>query len=390
MSYVNKKNQLFLLLSGSLYQINIDDSDYKVLAENIDSNQFAVSETNAHAAWRIVDGEQTGQIEYIDFDSLKTRNDTPDASQQLRVLGFMNEDLIYGNVLDGDSLTDENGHTVDGITSIKIEDFDGNIKKEYHQDGYYITDVTVGSSMMEFNLSEKNGNAYVVKSKDNIMNNKETSADLVSVEQTSTTRQGVIVKLVFTDKPEADEPLILTAKIKNGNENIVQVEVDKSQLGNVYYVYARGGLDSVWTDPAQAVLQADSRTGVVLNRAQQYVWERGNIKTQLTLNTEDVPEVIRSGSWDKGKLQEGLGDSGTVIDLTGCSLENVLYEISAQRAVIAKTGADTSVVIVGYDAYNTWLLDPATGKVSPYGMNDSTALFQQAGNVFISYLDNQK
>lgn len=146
----------------------------------------------------------------------------------------------------------------------------------------------------------------------------------------------------------------------------------------------------MWTDPAQAVLQADSRTGVVLNRAQQYVWERGNIKTQLTLNTEDVPEVIRSGSWDKGKLQEGLGDAGTVIDLTGCSLENVLYEISAQRAVIAKTGADTSVVIVGYDAYNTWLLDPATGKVSPYGMNDSTALFQQAGNVFISYLDNQK
>ena len=369
-------------------------SDFGTLSyvnkKNIDSNQFAVSETNAHAAWRIVDGEQTGQIEYIDFDSLKMRNDTPDASQQLRVLGFMNEDLIYGNVLDGDSLTDENGHTVDGITSIKIEDFDGNIKKEYHQDGYYITDVTVGSSMMEFNLSEKNGNAYTVKNKDNIMNNKKTSADLVSVEQTSTTRQGVIVKLVFTDKPEADEPLILTAKIKNGNENIVQVEVDKSQLGNVYYVYARGGLDSVWTDPAQAVLQADSRTGVVLNRAQQYVWERGNIKTQLTLNTEDVPEVIRSGSWDKGKLQEGLGDSGTVIDLTGCSLENVLYEISAQRAVIAKTGADTSVVIVGYDAYNTWLLDPATGKVSPYGMNDSTALFQQAGNVFISYLDNQK
>ena len=244
--------------------------------------------------------------------------------------------------------------------------------------------------MMEFNLSEKNGNVYTVKNKDNIMNNKKTSADLVSVEQISTTRQGVIVKLVFADKPEADEPLILTAKIKNGSENIVQVEVDKSQLGNVYYVYARGGLDSVWTDPAQAVLQADSRTGVVLNRAQQYVWERGNMKTQLTLNTEDVPEIIRSGSWDKDKLQEGLGDSGTVIDLTGCSLENVLYEISAQRAVIAKTGADTSVVIVGYDAYNTWLLDPATGEVSPYGMNDSTALFQQAGNVFISYLDNQK
>ena len=178
--------------------------------------------------------------------------------------------------------------------------------------------------------------------------------------------------------------------MKNTEEKTVALDVDKNQIGNVYYVYAKGGLNSTWTDPAEAVLCADSLTGVVLNRAQQYVWERGNMKTQLTLNTEDVPEIIRSGSWDKDVLQKGLGDAGTVIDLTGCSLENVLYEISAQRAVIAKTGADTSVVIVGYDAYNTWLLDPATGEVSPYGMNDSTALFQQAGNVFISYLDNQK
>ena len=45
-------------------------------------------------------------------------------------------------------------------------------------------------------------------------------------------------------------------------------------------------------------------------------------------------------------------------DLSGCSLDSVLYEISAQRPVIAKTGADTSVVIVGYDEYNTWLYDP--------------------------------
>ena len=40
------------------------------------------------------------------------------------MLGFMNEDVIYGIVLDGDSLTDENGHTTDGITLIRIEGFE--------------------------------------------------------------------------------------------------------------------------------------------------------------------------------------------------------------------------------------------------------------------------
>lgn len=390
LSYVNQDEQLFILMAGRLYKIDIAQSSYDILAENIEADQFAVSVTNAHAAWVVTEGSEAGMLKFIDFDTLETRTETPADGQSFVVLGFMNEDLVKGYVLDGDSLTDENGHTVDGITTLQIEGFDGTVKKEYHQDGYYITDVTVGRTLMEFNLSQKNGNTYTAKSKDNIMNNQPGSEELVTVKQTSTTRQGTIVKLVFENEPESEEPLILSAKIKNAGKNMVELDVDKSTLSEVYYVYARGGLDSAWTDPAQAVLRADSRTGVVLNRSQQYVWERGNMKTQLTLNTEDIPEIIRSGSWDKETLQAGLGDTGTVIDLTGCSLENVLYEISAQRAVIAKTGADSSVVIVGYDEYNTWLLDPATGEVSAYGMNDSTELFQNAGNIFISYIENQK
>ena len=156
----------------------------------------------------------------------------------------------------------------------------------------------------------------------------------------------------------------------------------------VYYVYAYGSLDRIYTDPAAAVKRADAQTGVVLNRAQQYVCERGNKKTKLQMNIEDVPESIRTANWKKKELQDSLGDMGTVIDLTGCTLDNVLYEVSAQRPVIAKTGENSSVVIVGYDEYNTYLYDPATGQISPYGMNDSTALFESAGNVFLTYIEN--
>ena len=45
-------------------------------------------------------------------------------------------------------------------------------------------------------------------------------------------------------------------------------------------------------------------------------------------------------------------------------------------------------MIVGYDEYNTWLLDPATGEVKPYGMQDSTKMFKKAGNNFITYLES--
>jgi hypothetical protein len=156
----------------------------------------------------------------------------------------------------------------------------------------------------------------------------------------------------------------------------------------VYYVYAKGSLEGIYLDPAEAILKADESTGVVLNRSQQYVWERGNKKTQRQLNVEDIPAVILTASWDKDILQEGLGEEGTIIDLSGCSLDSVLYEVSAQRPVIAKTGDNSSVVIVGYDAYNTYLYDPATGETTPYGLNDSTELFENAGNIFISYVEN--
>nr|WP_295302130.1 hypothetical protein [uncultured Blautia sp.] len=389
LSYVNQSGQLFIMIAGNLYQINIDENTYEVLADHIDSDDFGVSVTNAHAAWKSESGDYAGQIEFIDFDTMERRRIAPEASQKLDLLGFMNEDLVYGIVLDGDTLPNATGYMIDGITTFRIEGFDGTVKKEYHQDGLYVAGVTVGTTLMEFTLVQKSGDIYKGVKKDNIMNNSTAATDKTSVEQTSSSRQGVIVRLTFENSPSSEEPLILYAKVRNAGEKVVDIQVDKSSVEEVYYVYAGGGLDSVWTDPAKAVQRADKQTGVVLNRAQQYVWERGNMKTQIILNTTDIPEIIRTASLDVQNLQNGLGDSAKVIDLTGCSLENVLYEVSAQRAVIARTGADSSVVIVGYDQYNTYLLDSSTGEVKPYGMNDSTALFKNAGNMFITYLEQK-
>lgn len=387
LSYVNKNKQLFLLMSQKLYQINITEGTYKVLAEGISNKDFSVSKTNAHAAWRISEGENAGQLRFIDFDSLESRTIIPGESQELRVLGFMNEDLIYGVLKSEDILTDSNGHVTEGLTSLRIEDFDGNLKKEYQKEGQYIINVTISGTLMQFDLAARGADGYTVRDSDNIMNNSSVSENLVTVEQTSSDRQGTMVRLAFEESPGTDKPLVLRAKLRNSGYSVVELDIEPPEE-EIYYVYGKGELDSTWPEPADAVIQADQQTGVVLNRAQQYVWERGNMKTRITLNTSDIPEIILTGSWDKEALQEGLGDSGTVIDLSGCTLENVLYEISAQRAVIAKTGDNSSVVIVGYDEYNTYLLDPSTGEVKPYGMNDSTALFQKAGNIFISYLES--
>ena len=94
-----------------------------------------------------------------------------------------------------------------------------------------------------------------------------------------------------------------------------------------------------------------------------------------------------SGTMDEQVLQEGAGDSAEILNLTGCTLEEVLYRLSEDCAVIARKPDGSAAVIVGYDRYNTLLYNFETGEHYYYAMDDSTALFEQGGNVFISYVE---
>ena len=388
LSYVNSSNELFLLFAQNLYKVNIEENSYEILEAGIKNSNFVASDNNNYAAWLVsADGDDKGSIKEIDFDTGEMRVITPEKGQRLRALGFMNEDLIYGILNKADILTDVNGHKTEGISTLRIEDFEGNTKKEYHKEGLYITDITVGSTLIEFELSAKSGDSeYVAQKKDNIMNNKNAAANTVQVELVSASRTGVRVRLALGVNAETDTPLALYAKVSSSKESDISLDTQIPQE-STYYVYAKGGLDSTYSDPAKAVIRADKQGGVVLNRAQQYVWERGNKKTQIQLDTVDIPDIVLQGTLDVSALKKNLKKVGTVLDLSGCSLDSVLYEVSAQRPVIAKTGDNTSVVIVGYDEYNTYLYDPAKGETYPYGMNDSTDLFEKAGNIFLTYIE---
>lgn len=388
LSYVNEKNELFLLLAKNLYKVNIEENTSEVLEEGIKSTNFVASDNNDHAAWLVSAGDEKGNIKEIDLDTGETRLIAPEKGQRLRAIGFMNEDLIYGILQKSDILTDADGHKSEGIRVLRIEDFDGNVKKEYQRDGLYITDISVGSTLIEFELSAKSGDtSYVAQKKDNIMNNKKAAANTVKIELASASRTGVRVKLVLNGTAQTDSPLALYAKVSSSKQKDIVLDTQIPQEAT-YYVYGQGGLDSTYTDPAKAVLRADELGGVVLNRAQQYIWERGNKKTKIQIDTSDLPDAVLQGTLDVTALKKSLKKTGTVLDLSGCSLDSVLYEVSAQRPVIAKTGTNTSVVIIGYDEYNTYLYDPVKKEIYPYGMNDSTDLFQKAGNVFITYVES--
>ena len=74
------------------------------------------------------------------------------------------------------------------------------------------------------------------------------------------------------------------------------------------------------------------------------------------------------------------------MELTGCSLDAVLYYVNKGYPVMVTLGGEECVLIVGYDEKNTILLNPAEGTIAKMGMNDSRELFAEYGNKYVTYI----
>ena len=99
--------------------------------------------------------------------------------------------------------------------------------------------------------------------------------------------------------------------------------------------------------------------------------------------TIDAAELLNSGKTSMEILNTALEDRG--IDLTGCTLKQILYFISEGRPVLGRLESNEYVLIIGYDSYNAILLNCRTNEPYKVGLEDGTSLFQAAGNRFLSY-----
>ena len=389
LSYVSEDGNLYLLLEGNLYRFQMEEKTYEVLQEQIEDDCFFVSENSRYAAWMDgMDPYNTTSITFIDFNTGAQKTIQADQGTRIRLFGFINNDLIYGVANESDIVTNASGGTDFAMTEVRIQNFDGELVKSYHQDGYYVLDVTIQENLLELSRATKVGDSFAGTSGDQIMNNVRSKQDEVfSVITSTTVRQGNVTSIQFAADSSGQPPLVVDTKIIENPDRTLNMELS-SESEDKYYVYGGGELSGIYDSASQAVAKAEEESGIVLNTAQQYIWEAGNTGDRASISAQDLPEAVAQASLDATALNEALKGQGKVIDMTGCTLEQILYEVSAQRPVIAKGENGQAVVIIGYDDYNTILYNPSTQETYYFGMQDSTDTFQANGNVFLCYLED--
>ncbi len=389
LSYItDDEEDCYLLLEGIVYRINLVSGEYERVIDDVNTGCFAVSESGRYFGWLKEGRRYDSQTLFMmDFETGTVHEITCDASERLRPICFMGEDLVYGKALVSDINIASEGNELFPMYGLVIVNADGEEVKTYQTPGVYVMDVQKTDNTLKLVRAVRDGAGYTETTEDHIVST-DTEEDVVygiSTKQSDIKQTEVLIRVGTEIKDE--NPQVVTAKLLMEEENTetqIPTNTDREKL---YYVYAGGSMESCWPTAAEAIRRADEKVGVVINAEKEFVWERGNRAETAKINLENIPDAVLAGNMNTESLE--LAIRKDVVDLTNCTMEQVLYFVGQGKAVLAAT-AEGTVIITGYDDYgNLILLKPGETETYFSGPLDSEAMFEAAGNKFVSYLDTE-
>jgi hypothetical protein len=418
LTYINSKEVFYFHIYNNIYAYNLITRELKEIANNITANQVVLLKSLNYAAWQEnSDPKINKSIRIMNLETGTEETIEAKTGYTIRLMDVIDTNLIYGYVLEKDISHMMDGSIMAPLSTVEIASVDKQILKSYSKSDYYISGLQVKDNIVELRRVQKineNGRlAYVYADLDYIMNQVKTEEKFIGV--TSRVTDQALTEY-YMSLPEGFVMQQLPKVLRTDNTIItedptIRLPIDEQEQ-LYYYPYVSGGIKGAYSDASDAIAIARDNIGVVWNNKQQLIWERGIKSTKNTImefenmswsaSSDTVETCIKLMlNYQKVNVANGklsLKDSSaydvlkkyskyTPIRLTGITLDDALYYVSKGRPVIAMTDVTNAVIIYGYDAFNIMVIDPRTSTTKKIGIGDSANMFADAGNVFLSYLE---
>ena len=411
--YRNRQQHVYFFLENGVYDVDLENRSAEQLVSIRQDDSLQVSENHEIIVWQ--EGDDINHSNQLNVRNLNTGEQTvirAEDGEAIRPLGFMGEDIIYGVARESDIRTENSGQIFYPMYKVCISNSSGDNLKEYGQDGIYIVDCAIEGNQITLSRIQRSENgSYQEILNDQIMNNVEeepgqnkvVTADIDIYEryvqiQTKTTIDTKTIKVLNPKE----------VVFEGGRELTLDAVSEVSR----YYVYNAYGVQGIYSAPGKAVKEAYDSAGVVANDRGITVWLKGNRvsrnqimaikeesvtdqKNSLTVCLDNILRhagITRNTEYDlaQGKtaiqiLEENM-TGVQVLDLSGCSLDAVLYYVNQDIPVLAILEDGEAVLVTGFNEFNVVIMEPSTGKLYKKGMNDATAWFAENGNHFITYM----
>lgn len=404
--YITPKNHLCFLMEGNLYSVDIGSLEYIRLIEGLERGSYVMNKEGNIIAWQPQrDIRKSFEIKKLSLDT-NTEDTINSQGEMIQVIGFIENDLVYGSVLEEDIKRTITGELRTYMSRLSIVDSNNRQVGSYYKEGYYFTEAKIESNMITLTRFQKTEAGTYKEADEDVITNNTVSGDAeISVSMVATELKKKEAGINLSANTEGKSLKVIYAReiLYSGDKRLL---ITNGQMDYAYYVYAKGKLWEASDDVSEAIRVADEQAGAVVGADGSYIWRRGNKNTSVTLSvnlpdSEDSSLAIAldamlrfaGGFTDsenklmQGKLAIEIVNEGLrqqAVDLTGCSLKQVLYFVDSGRPVLARLSEDAYVLVIGFDAYNALLLD-TSGRRYKVGLEDGTELFRSAGNEFLTY-----
>lgn len=416
LAYINKSEIFFFMHDGAIYAADLTDRTCEVMVSGLREESYKVSDSNRMIVWQT--GEELYSCESLVLMNLNTKEKKEIEAgngEYIAPLGFMGEDLIYGVARTRDMVRDNTGNIIFPMYRVRIQNENGEVLKNYEEPGIYVTGSMIQDNQINLTRlrkEEESGN-YTEIEDDQIVNTKIVPEGSNTIETVAIDVYEKVVQIAVKSTIDGKTVKRLTPKevlFEGGREIALQKKDIESAK---YYVYGKDGVEGIFSDEGNAINMAYDLSGTVVNEKGAYVWNRGNrsLKNQImAIKGASITEeknslaicldtmlqyegIMRNTEYmlNRGEtivdiLDENL-EGARVLDLTGCSLDAILYYINKDIPVLASLNDGNAVLVIGFNELNIVLMDPLTGG-TPYkkGMNDSIQMFAENGNRFITYM----
>lgn len=419
LSYVNSNEVFYFQVYNNIYSYDLITKKLSELASGVGKEQVKVLNDIPYAVWQEnPDPKLSDNIRIMDLESGLTDVIPARQGYNIRLMDMIDSNIIYGFVNKEDIATMIDGSIMAPLSTVEIASVDKKVLKSYNKPGFFVSGLEVKDNIIELRRVQKVNEGdrilYAFVDPDRILNQKKTQKAMISVTSRITDQALTEYYMTLPDSfvMEAVPKAQTTISTIIYEDPTVRLTGTEQKL-LCYYPYVTGGIKGSYENAAEAISIADRYAGVVWNNDNQIIWERGVKTSKNTISAIDGMDVEAApDSTVESCLQLMLAyqgrnvslqqlsvadssayevlkkySSNTPVRLTGATLDNVLYYVSEGRPVIAMTDLNDAVLIYGYDTFNITIVNPATGKKVKMGIQDSASLFGNAGNVFLSYLE---
>lgn len=413
LSYVSEDSIFYFSLNNTLYSYGVVTGQLSVVAQDVTEETSLVFPGRDRVVWQVSSQpEESNQLIIMDLETKKKQGIQAQPGKVIKLLGGIDDNMIYGIADEVDITRTAAGAMQVPMEQVVIAAKDGTLLKKYEKEGTYVLAISVEENVITLDRKVRDASGqWVATEQDHILNHMAPMKKNIDI--TKRVTDLALTELYITLPPGYDLQSVPVEE--NADTTIIQEETilrldDTEQREKQYFAYINGVAVGKYRSAAEAIAAARPQMGYVVNEQNRMVWERNSLSRSVALSVEMIAsgttelsesdcirmllaeQYVTPEDEDIRKMEGGITGvldaylAGSAINISGASLEDILYYLNQGCPVIALAEDGRAVLLTGYDSYNLSWIDPVQGKTIKKSRSEAEEIFAGAGRIFVTMI----